>query len=63
MLTESKKYPPSHAARAKRLEAAFEAYLNGLDLLKKERKALMEKFMKRVETGKIDELKKLIEKL
>ena len=63
MPTQEKKFPPSHAARAKHLEAAFDAYLNGLDLLKKERKALMEKFLKRIETGKIDELKKLIEKL
>lgn len=63
MPTEDKKYPPSHAARAKRLEAAFDAYLSGLNMLKKERKALMEKFLHRIETGKIDEIKKLIEKL
>jgi hypothetical protein len=63
MASTDKKYPPSHAARAKRLEAAFDAYLSGLELLKTERKALIEKFLKRVESEKIDEIKKRIEKL
>lgn len=57
------KFPPSHAARAKRLEAAFEAYLKELNLLKKERIALMERFMKRVESGKIDDIRSLLKNL
>lgn len=55
--------PASQAERAKRLKAAFDAYLEGMHVLKKERKALMEKFMKRVDSTKIDNIKKLIDSL
>lgn len=63
MAEPAKKYPPSHAERAKRLEAAFDVYLKGMNLLKKERKALMEKFMSRVDGAKIENIKKLIDTL
>lgn len=58
MAAEQRKFPPAFAAKAKRLEAAFDAYLRELDLLKKERKELKEKFMRRIEAGKMDEIRK-----
>ena len=58
MAAEQRKFPPAYAAKVKRLEAAFDAYLRELDLLKKERKALKERFMKRIEEGKMDEIRK-----
>ncbi|HTK04916.1 MAG TPA: hypothetical protein VL500_04990 [Candidatus Eisenbacteria bacterium] len=63
MADEQRKFPASHAAKARRLEAAFDAYLRELDLLKKERKALKEKFMKRVEAGKLDEIRKQLKSM
>lgn len=63
MADEQRKFPASHAAKAKRLEAAFDAYLRELDLLKKERKALKEKFMKRVEDGKLDEIRRQLKSM
>ena len=63
MAAEQRKFPASHAAKAKRLEAAFDAYLRELDLLKKERKALKERFMKRVEAGKMDEIRDQLKSL
>ena len=63
MATEQRKFPPAYAAKVKRLEAAFDAYLRELDLLKKERKALKERFMKRLEEGKMEEIRKNLKSL
>ena len=63
MADEQRKLPASHAAKAKRLEAAFDAYLRELDLLKKERKALKERFMKRLESGKMDEIRRQLKSM
>lgn len=58
-----KKLPPEFAARAKRVTAAYETFLQELGVLKKERKTLAERVLHRIETSKIDELKKRIQKL
>ena len=63
MAAEQRKFPPAFAAKAKRLEAAFDAYLRELDLLKKERRQLKERFMKRLESGKMDEIRNILKSL
>jgi hypothetical protein len=63
MLILDKKFPPSHEARVNRLKAAYDAYKRGMDVLKKKRMAIMNKFVKRVDAEKIEDVKKRLEKL
>ena len=63
MPDETPQLPPSHAAKVKKLEAAFDAYLRELGALKKDRRNLKERFIKRVDSGKIEQIKKLIQSL
>lgn len=58
-----KKLPPEFAARTERVTAAYEAFLKELGVLKKERKTLAARVLHRIETNRIDELKKRIEEL
>lgn len=63
MADETPKIPPTHAAKVKKLEAAFEAYLREIGGLKKDRRNLKERVIKRVDTGKIEQIRKLIQSL
>ncbi len=63
MADETQKIPHSHAAKVKKLEAAFDAYLQELGGLKKDRRNLKERYIKRVDSGKIEQIRKLIQSL
>lgn len=63
MADDKPKFPKSHAEKVKRLEAAFDAYLQEVHAIKKDRRALKERYVKRVDGGKIEEIRKLIKSL
>lgn len=63
MADETQQLPESHAAKVKKLEAAFDAYLREIGGLKKDRRNLKERVIKRVDTGKIEQIRKLIQSL
>lgn len=63
MADESPKIPKTHAAKVRQLEAAFESYLREVRAIKKDRRALKERYVKRVDGGKIEEIRKLIKSL
>ena len=57
--------PLTSAARkkAERLQAAYDAFLAEMGVLKKERKELFSRIRKRLEQGKIDDIKSQLGKL
>lgn len=63
MADTTKKFPPSHAGRAKRIQDAFANFLNEMAEVRKERKSVLVKYIKRVEDQKIEEIKKKIKDL
>ncbi len=63
MADETPKIPASHADKIRKLEAAFDAYLREIGALKKDRRNLKERYIKRVDTGKIEQIRKLIQSL
>lgn len=62
-MTDSRQFPPSHAARAKRIQDAFANFLNEVADIRKERKNVLVGYLKRVEDKKIGEIKKKISEL
>ncbi len=63
MATPPGKLPPAQAEKARLLEAAMEAYLQDMSLLKKERREIIKRFMQRIEAVKIEETKKRLQSL
>ena len=61
--TTKKTLPPAARKKAERLQAAYDAFLAEMGVLKKERKALLARIRERLERGKIDEIKSSIGKL
>lgn len=62
-MADLKILPPSHAARAKRIQDAFANFLNEVAAIRKERKDILVGYLKRVEDKKIGEIKKKISEL
>jgi hypothetical protein len=59
----SKSLPPAARKKAERLQAAYDAFLAEMGVLKKERRELLGRIRERLDRGKIDELRKNIQKL
>jgi hypothetical protein len=62
-MTDIKRFPPSHASRAKRIQDAFANFLNEVAAIRNERKQVLVGYLKRVEDKKIAEIKKKINEL
>lgn len=62
-MADLKKFPPSHAARAKRIQDAFANFLNEVAAVRDERKRTLMGYLKRVEEKKIGEIRKKINEL
>lgn len=59
----TKTLPPAARRKAERLQAAYDAFLAEMGVLKKERDQLLGRIRKRLERGKIDEIRSQIDKL
>lgn len=55
--------PPEHDKEAKRLRKALSDYLDRLEMLEGERNDIVARFMERIERGKLDEVRRMIDSM
>ncbi len=63
MAKAAKKLPPEFQTKALRIDAALNSYIEELRLLQKQRRAVTQGFLNRVESVKIEEAKKWLQSL